>query len=237
MTQPNIPVNPANFDTFEGAMREILRAFNIGIDSMLPARVIQYDRVKNRVSVQPLIKMISSDGTILSRAQISSLPVLTLGGGNFVINFNLNPGDLGWILAADRDISLFLQSGKENPPNTFRLKDFSSSLFVPDIIKKDYTIAPEDSNNMVIQSLDGTVKISLGSSKITIDAPEVVVNATTSAEVNAPIVTTNGNTDLNGGGSGVARIGDSVTITIINGVPATGTGIISSGSSTVKAAS
>jgi|SRR6185437_14890520 len=162
----NPSINPADNDSLIGTMRFAFNKMLQDVNGMLPARVMAFDRQKNRVQVQPLIAVLTTDGSQVSRAQIASLPVLQIGGGNFMLNFNLKENDLGWILANDRDISLFLQSYSEAKPNTLRKNNFADSLFIPNILVQNYNIASEDLENAVLQSIDGKVKLSFGTDKI-----------------------------------------------------------------------
>lgn len=189
--------NPADLDSLAGTFDLILEKFSQNIDGMLPAKVIGYTAgPPAMVSVQPLIAVVTTIGEVITRAQIASIPVLQLGGGGFVLHFPVQIGDLGWILSTDRDISNFLNTYTEATPNTSRKKDFSSALFVPDAMK-NYTLASEDNASVVLQSINGTVKVSLSGTIATVSAPTVNVIADT---VNLGSVA----------GSGVARIGDSV---------------------------
>jgi len=82
------------------------------------------------------------------------------------MRFPLKPGDKGWIVANDRDISLVMQAkGGEDWPNTKRLHSFSDAVFFPDTFK-DWVIAGGDTNNAVFQSVDGTNVIALADDAI-----------------------------------------------------------------------
>lgn len=178
MNSGNSPdIDPVNNDSLAGTIRFAFNKLLQNVNGMLPARVIAYDRATNRVQVQLIIAVVTTSGAQVSRPQLASIPVLILGGGGFGISFNLNPGDLGWVIANDRDISLFLTSYEESPPNTGRVKSFSDGLFIPDVMT-DLTIAESDNENLVLQSVDGTVKISLGTNKITIAAPTIEIDGT-----------------------------------------------------------
>lgn len=157
--------DPANDDTLIGFAREILGKFLQGVDDMLPARVIAVNPERTRVQVQPLVKVVTTSGEAVSRAQLLSVPILSLGGGGFVLSFPVNTGDLGWIKANDRDIALFLQSYAESTPNTSRKHSFSDAVFIPDAMR-GFTIAGEDADRVVLQSLDGAARISLGADAI-----------------------------------------------------------------------
>ena len=176
----NPSVNPADNDSLVGMMRQVLGKFLLNVDDMIPARVVAFDRAQNRVQVQPLIKMVTTSGDLVSRSNVASVPVFQLSGGGFVLNFPLKSGDYGWLKANDRDISLFLQSYSEEKPNTFRKHSFEDGVFFPDIMR-GYTIASEDSDNVVLQNYDGSVRISLFENKVKITAPTIEMNTTTLA--------------------------------------------------------
>jgi hypothetical protein len=167
-------VDPSELDSTVGMLRFVLKKFLQGVDDCMPATIIAYDRVANVATVQPMIKILSTENEVLSRAPIAKVPVFSIGGGNFFVSFPLKAGDTGWIKANDRDISLYLQGARAQvAPNTNRLHSFSDGLFFPDIMN-DYTIAPEDMDgNMVIQNKLGTVKIALWPDKIKMLAPDI----------------------------------------------------------------
>lgn len=197
MTNANPSVNPADLDSLTGVFRLVFTKLMQTMDGRLPAEVIAYDDVTNLAQIQPLIAVLTTDGEQVKRAQIASVPVYRMGGGGFFLKTWLQPGDLGWIEACDRDISLFMQSFKESRPNTRRIKNFADSVFYPSVMK-GVTVAPEDKENMVLQSLDGTVKISLGVDKITIQAPEIECVATTRIKMTTPLLAVDGNITATG---------------------------------------
>ena len=162
-------INPADEGTLVGTFRFILNKMLQDTNGMLPARVITYDRETNRAQVQPLIMVVTTDDSQVSRAPIAEVPVFQLGGGNTFVNFKILPGDLGWILANDRDISLFLQSYSESRPNTFRKNNFADSLFMPHLMT-DYTVVDDD-ELAVIQNRAGTVRVALLEDQVRITAP------------------------------------------------------------------
>lgn len=233
----NPSIDPANENTLAGFMQFAFGKFLNSVDSMLPAKVVAYDRTKNRVQVQLLVAIVTTDNTTVSRAQFASLPVLVLGGGGFVVNFNLQPGNLGWVIANDRDISTFLQSYSESAPNTVRQHSFSDGLFIPDVMT-GYTIAEEDASNMVIQNLDGSVKVALGATKIKLSAPQIELDAVESITLTAPEIelngdviindtlTVNGLLDLNGGitssGGGATNATFTGDVRVIGAITASG---------------
>lgn len=183
MTAPVSPNsrNPANEGSLAGALAEILGKFLQGVDDMLPAVVIAYDRPTNRATVRPLVTMLTTDGIAVPRAEVASVPVFNIGGGNAVLSFNIKPGDFGWIKANDRDISLFMDAEAEAPPNTIRKHDFADSLFFPESFRSRWTLDVADEDSTVLQTIDGTQRIILhddhlqlhSEDRILLDAPTI----------------------------------------------------------------
>lgn len=172
--QPNNPpsIDPANEDNLPGLFRHVFNKLMQGVDGMLPARIVAVndDRNNPRVTVLPLINIVTTGGGQVSRAQIASIPVFQFGAGGYMLSFPLNPGDLGWILASDRDISIFLQSYNQSQPQTFRKQNFADSLFIPDAMR-GFTIDAEDADNPVFQKADGSVRLALWPQFAKITAP------------------------------------------------------------------
>lgn len=152
------------------ALQSMLQRGKLDTDGMIPATIVSFDRDKNIAVVKPVIQWLSLDDKPVSRHDLTEISVLSLGGGGFHISFPLNPGDLGWIFASDRDLSDFKKELKESPPPTGQTKTFAHGLFIPDVFRQ-YTINSEDSGAMVIQSTDGKTRISIRKDNIKITAP------------------------------------------------------------------
>lgn len=161
--------DPANDGTMMGMARQVLEKFLQGVDDMLPARVISYDRATNRATVVPMVKLLTTDGRQVTRAQVASVPVMQLGGGGVVLSFDLQPGALGWLKANDRDISLVTQAYQDHAPNTLRLHSFQDAVFIPDVMT-GYTIPAEDESHAVLQTLDGSVRVAVWPDRLKLTA-------------------------------------------------------------------
>lgn len=171
--------NPATDGTLVGLLDLFKTKLHQNFNDMLPAKVISFDRTTNRARVQLLIVKVSTDSIELPPLQVASVPVFQAGAGGFVISFPVNTGDLGWLKAADTDISLFLSSYSQAAPNTEITHDFSSSVFIPDSFMSNVTINSEDNANLVIQTNDGTVRVAIWPDKVKITAPSVVLDTAT----------------------------------------------------------
>ena len=154
-------------------VKDILAASKRAIEVSIPCVVTKVIS-RTKVHVRPLIKVIDKDGNSYERDVIEGLPVFTNGAGDKFISFPIVEGDIGWIDASDRDISLFLQSYSSVNPPTNRMHDFGDARFVPDIMT-NITIAEEDANAVVIQNRAGSVKIALDDNEIRVKNGSTVV--------------------------------------------------------------
>lgn len=190
--------NPADNDSLAGLLKLALTKFLQKTDDMLPAQVIAYNAAQNVAQVQPIIEVVSTSNQVMPRAQIASVPVLQLSGGGFALRFPVSPGDLGWVKANDRDISLFKQTYSQSPPNTQRKHSFEDAIFIPQAAWNLITLASEDTGNMVLQNYAGTVKISLSGDTVTVNAPNVVITGTTAVTITSPTLAVNGDMIITG---------------------------------------
>jgi hypothetical protein len=167
--------NPAGNDTLAGLLNFALIKFLQNVDGCLPAVVVAYDPATNRATVKPQIVQVTTGNEQVARAQVASVPVARWGAGGFLIYFPVQTGDKGWLIANDRDISIFKQTGDQSPPNTNRLHSFEDGWFLPDSALD--AASPMDAGKCCLQSYDGLTSITLGGGIITLTAPtEIVLN-------------------------------------------------------------
>lgn len=159
--------NPNNDDLLTGLSNVIIDHVKKKIQNSLPVKVTAVSSDRKKVDVKPQIMIVDSSGGLTERGEIKGVPVDTIGAGGFLMSFNIKVGDLGWIQASDRDISLFKQSYGQSKPNTGRMHNFADSRFIPDIMT-NFTIAGEDEAAVTIQNREGNVKIALDENEIRI---------------------------------------------------------------------
>ena len=198
---PNL--DKANDGDFAGVMTDVLQNFLRGVDDMIPAKVVSYDDATNRAVIKPLVMLGTTDGQKISRAQLSNIPIFRFGGGGFFIRFPIKPGDFGWLKATDRDMSLIMQrGGLEDWPNTLRQHSFSDGMFFPDTLKS-WAIDGANADALVIQSLDGSVCVSLHSGKVKIEATDIEMVGNVQVTGNVAVTGTMTNNGVNIGSTHV----------------------------------
>lgn len=198
---PNL--DKANDGDFAGVMTDVLQNFLRGVDDMIPAKVVSYDDATNRAVIKPLVMLGTTDGQKISRAQLSNIPVFRFGGGGFFIRFPVKAGDFGWLKATDRDMSLIMQrGGLEDWPNTLRQHSFSDGMFFPDTLKS-WVIDGANADALVIQSIDGSVCMSLHSGKVKIEAADIEMVGNVQVTGNVAVTGTMTNNGTNVGSTHV----------------------------------
>lgn len=153
-------------DELSGSDAKLKRRINRDLECSLPCRVKEVIS-RTRVTVEILITLVTNGGQTIQRTPFVEIPVKTWGAGDKLISFPVSEGNLGWIEASDRDISIFLQNYDVSKPGTRRMHSFSDGAFVPDIMH-NFTVASEDSGAVVLQNRNGSVKIAIDDTEIRI---------------------------------------------------------------------
>ncbi|MCX9047047.1 Gp138 family membrane-puncturing spike protein [Citrobacter portucalensis] len=185
MPNPTPSQKPGQSDSLSGSMDLVLRKFLLDVDDMLPARIVSYDRNANRAQIDILYKVTMTDGSLNPLMAPAEVPVLTIGGGGMCLTFPIKLGDLGWIKASDRDMSLFLQSYEAEPGNTTRLHCFEDGVFIPDVMK-DFVVS--DGAAATLQTIDGTTSVAVKPGSIVLTAGSTVVSITESGIVSNKLI-------------------------------------------------
>lgn len=175
-------IRPADDGTLAGLIKTAIRKEMQSTDGMMPVEVVSYDRATNRATVRHLIQMTGSDGERVDRAQVPSVRVQQPGNARFSISLPIAPGDKGWLMAADRDISIFQDQGLQaGPPNTNRMKSFQDGVFVPDAMSNgdapagqgDRVVIGTNGGASYIAFDEGTVETTVAGGKITQTASSI----------------------------------------------------------------
>lgn len=185
-----------NENTLIGLSNKIIESTSLKIENALPAKVIE---VKNRniVDVQPLIKKADSTGKTYQRQVIKNVPVLNSGSSKGCFSIPLSKGDLGWIIANDRDISGYLSTLKEATPATYRKHSFSDSFFIParmqeiKVSDNESTFILTDDPNVLIQINKNEIKVKNNGAVLTLTGNEIKIDAD-SINLNGTIFTKDG---------------------------------------------
>lgn len=225
----------ANYDNFASSnplnsMEFFIRSLiSQVVSTSLPVVVTAVERKGEEagagyVTVKPLLQPRNNSGDGLEVTTIPKLPYFRLQHGKAAIICDPKVGDIGLAVVAKHDISNINGSTTPKVPATYRKFDPSDSFYIGGFWGK----APEV---FIHLEDEGTIKIK-APTKITMEAPECEVNASTSFTVNSAQINLNG--PISGGGSAGAdaTFSGDVTAKNISLTSHTHTGVQSGNSST-----
>lgn len=195
----------ANYDDFAGS--NPINALEFFVKSILsktvytafPVTVTEVHRTgpeagAGYVTAKPLLKPMNVQAQGIEVTTIPKLPYFRLQHGTAAIVCDPKVGDVGLAVVAKHDISNVNGENTSKVPATFREFDPSDSFYIGGFWGK----APEV---FIHLEDEGTIKIK-APTKISMEAPECEVNASTSFTVNSSQINLNG--PISGGGSGGA---------------------------------
>ena len=165
----------------------LMEQMMLKLEKVAPAEIVNYDRNTNRASVQILNQAIYADGSKLSQKVLNDIPVYMMSGGGFIFSFPVKPKDKGWIIAADRDISVFKQLLSVFAPATYEKHRYKDGFFLPDKIK-GFEITQEEEGAVILTSEDGQTKLVIKDGEIKIKAKSIVLEGDT--QVNGTLTAT-----------------------------------------------
>lgn len=149
--------NPADNGTLEGLNDFFQDKMYLHLEKVIPGIVQSYDNATNTATIKPAITGVATQGAKVPKDVLNNIPVLQLGG---IFKFPVSAGMTGWLIASDRDISIFKSIKKETAPNTPRKHKYQDSFFIPDSINA--TVSDEltiDMTGKPINFIASTLKV------------------------------------------------------------------------------
>lgn len=170
----------------------------------LPCRIEKYDRATHLADLRVMINWELLDGQIIEGCTIYDVTIRRMYAGGFVIDFPIQVGDLGWLIATDRDLDTTKANRIPSLPSSPFRNTYASGFWIPDLwgseddlnnanpeeMRIPLKIDSSDEGRLVIQNAKGTQKISVGQDDIKVFA--------TTATVTAESVNIKGNTSIDG---------------------------------------
>ncbi len=195
------------FEIFSLFVRQYLGSW---VAMLQPVEIVSIGENNRFVNVLPLIQQFDTNGNLIQITgadTIYNIPIMHPFGTNGEISFNPAVGDKGLLIAGNFDVSNYKKTQDTSPIGSSRSFNWADGFFLP-ISFRDM---PE---GLFFRNKESSVKI----------LPELI-------SIIAQAINLGGE-----GGSGVARLGDEVTVEVTSGSSAgTWKGTITSASEVVKA--
>lgn len=135
------------------------------------------------VNVIPMVTQIDGAGNSLAHGSLYGLPYFRLQGGSNAVIIDPVAGDIGIAVFADRDISSVTATKEQAPPGSFRRFSMADGLYLGGFLNAVPT--------QYVQFISTGINL-VSPTKVTITAPAVEADASTSFTVNSPTIALNG---------------------------------------------
>lgn len=145
------------------------------------------------VDVQPLVNQLDGAGNAVPHAVLHQLPYFRLQGGTDAVILDPKVGDVGIAVFASRDISAVKSSKGQANPGSWRSHDMADGLYVGGLLNGTPV--------QYVQFTAGGINV-VSPSKVTIQAPNIELNAATQCALNSPQIVLNGTVQQGSGSFG-----------------------------------
>ena len=156
-------------NTGSAAVQFAFKQLMKGIWGPVPGLIEVYDPATRRARVKPAIQAQLSDGTLMSRAPLANVPVLSNTNGRVLVTLDLQEGDAVLLLCCMRGIGEFKKTYEEASPVLSGFFSASDAValpgFGPPLESPDYRPASGEAHGLSagfsIQTADGSTHVSL----------------------------------------------------------------------------
>ena len=207
-------ITPSQLSNDLSRQKLLIKSILTGVRTSLPVEVIA---VYNNgdiapigyVDIQPLVNQVSPSGKPTPHATIFNVPYFRLQGGSNAVIIDPQVGDIGLASFCDRDITGVKQAKAKAIPLSTRKHDISDAVYTGSIIGAAPTQYVQfNGSGITIHS----------PSKVTVNAPEIDLIASSKVAITSPLTTCSGALTVAGaitgsgglvvsGGSGAAVTG------------------------------
>jgi hypothetical protein len=145
------------------------------------------------VDVQPLVNQLDGAGNAVPHAVLHQLPYFRLQGGTNAVILDPKVGDIGMAAFGSRDLSSVKASRQQANPGSWRTHDMADGLYFGGML-----------NGVPVQYVQftaGGINV-VSPSKVTIQAPDIELNAATQCALNSPQIVLNGTVQQGSGSFG-----------------------------------
>lgn len=145
------------------------------------------------VDVQPLVNQLDGAGNAVPHAVLHQLPYFRLQGGTDAVILDPKEGDIGMAAFGSRDLSAVKASKQQANPGSWRTHDMADGLYFGGLL-----------NGIPVQYVQftaGGINV-VSPSKVTVQAPNIELNAATQCALNSPVIVLNGTVQQGSGSFG-----------------------------------
>ncbi|MBR8654188.1 hypothetical protein KDH83_12880 [Achromobacter sp. Marseille-Q0513] len=165
---------------FQMAFQELMK----GVHTSVPGHILTFDPALQRAQVRIGIEVVYTNGTTAQLPPIADVPVLFLGGTQFTMTHQVNPGDEGLIVFSQRCVDGWKQTGAVANNPLSRFHDAHDAFFIPGFRPLPTRVEGFVNDGIRMQSRDGGRHVWIkASGEIIADNGAASVQITTGGDV------------------------------------------------------
>lgn len=145
------------------------------------------------VDVQPLVNQLDGAGNAVPHAVLHQLPYFRLQGGTDAVILDPKVGDIGMAAFGSRDLSAVKASKQQANPGSWRTHDMADGLYFGGLLNGTPV--------QYVQFTAGGINV-VSPSKVTVQAPNIELNASVQCALNSPQIVLNGTVQQGSGSFG-----------------------------------
>lgn len=206
-------------DSLVGAFYAFERMMRRSLPVCICVKVVNYSRKTRDVEVVPLVRGISRQHGFVARNHFIT-KAMQFAANGFVVDLPIKQGDVGWVIASDRDSFGAKKTHEISNPDSTNSHLYEWGFFIPDyygMLMNEQRTAEEkafdgEDDRLVISTFNGLQKVSVGKEDIRINSINITdstkstsviikdgtttVNSSTQVSVTAPVATINSSTKV-----------------------------------------
>lgn len=145
------------------------------------------------VDVHPLVNQLDGAGNAVPHAVLHQLPYFRLQGGTDAVILDPKVGDIGMAAFGSRDLSAVKATKQQANPGSWRTHDMADGLYFGGLLNGTPV--------QYVQFTAGGINV-VSPSKVTIQAPNIELNAAAQCALNSPQIVLNGTVQQGSGSFG-----------------------------------
>jgi len=169
--------------TQEGAINAAIESRLRELHTVLPGIIRSFDAVTQTATVQPAIRRIFVSQGAVDLPELVDCPVCFPGGGGFFLTFPVTAGDECLIHFSERAIDHWFEFGGVQDPSEARFHDLSDAFVTVGVTSQPSKLASCGTSGVELRSRDGTTKIKIAGTKVTVEAATVDICGTSEPAV------------------------------------------------------
>lgn len=147
-----------------GILKTAFQEMMKGVCTSVPCHILAFDPVLQRAQVQVGVEVVAVAGYTDSHAPLDDVPVLFLGGTQYSIIHQINPGDEGMLIFSQRCVDGWKQTGGVASNPLARFHDMHDAFFIPGFRPLPTCISDFPNDGIRMQSRDGKQHVWIKSS-------------------------------------------------------------------------